>query len=256
MSAALPELAKKLPIRTFVDHGLPMEETRDVPKNYQAYLAVCDQSRQQHISAKPGEKLPIKGIDVEVVSEATNLITKPLHGAGAPNPLCADFQPKDEVKDTLLSGENAQSVGTVIKLGKFRMVDFGDLTWNHEHDLACPRNLIGTVDLYLTSHHGQDISGLPMLVYALHPRAAVMNNGAKKGGASDTFNRLHKSPGLADLWQLHFAVDAKDLNSTQQFIANPDETTSNYIKVTARPDGSFTVTNSRNGFHKDYGPHS
>lgn len=95
-----------------------------------------------------------------------------------------------------------------------------------------------------------------MLVYALHPRAAVMNNGAKKGGASDSFQILHKSPGLEDLWQLHYALDAKDLNSPDQLIANPDETTAHYLRVTARPDGSFTITNSRNGYHKEYGPRS
>jgi hypothetical protein len=179
-----------------------------------------------------------------------------LPGAGAANPLCSEFQPKDETKDPLLAGENAQSVGTVISLGKFRMADFGDLTWNHEHGLACPRNLVGSVDLYLTTHHGQNISGLPMLVYALHPRAAVMNNGAKKGGAPETFQILHKAPGLNDLWQLHYAVDAKELNSAADLIANLDESTAYYLKVTARADGSFTITNSRNGYHKDYGPRS
>jgi competence protein ComEC len=250
------ELAGKLPIRTFVDHGAAAEQTLGVPQSFQAYAAVRDKGQHQHIIAKPGMKLPIKGIDVEVVSAATELIKEPLPGGGAANPLCAEFQPKDETKDPLLGGENAQSVGTVISLGKFRMVDFGDLTWNHEHDLACPRNLIGPVDLYLTTHHGQNISGLPMLVYALHPRVAVMNNGAKKGGASDTFRILHKAPGLTDLWQLHFALDAKELNSPEQFIANPDETTANYIKVTAQPDGSFTITNSRNGYHQEYPPHS
>jgi beta-lactamase superfamily II metal-dependent hydrolase len=251
----VPELAARVPIRTFIDHGPFMEQTRNVPENFEAYAAVRDKG--QHIVAKPGDKLPIKGINVQVVSSATALITKPLRGAGAKNPLCADFQPKDEVKDPLLAGENAQSVGMVISLGKFRMVDFGDLTWNHEHGLACPKNLIGTVDLYLTTHHGQNISGLPMLVYALHPRAAVMNNGAKKGGAADTFQILHHSPGLADLWQLHYAVDAgSENNSAEQFIANPDETTAYYIQVTARQDGSFAVKNSRNGYHKEYGPHS
>jgi len=110
--------------------------------------------------------------------------------------------------------------------------------------------------LYLTTHHGQNISGLPMLVYALHPRAAVMNNGAKKGGAPDTFQILHKAPGLNDLWQLHYAVDAKELNSPANLIANLDESTAYYLKVTARADGSFTITNSRNGYHKDYGPRS
>ncbi|PYU23712.1 MAG: MBL fold metallo-hydrolase [Acidobacteria bacterium] len=250
------ELAKRLPIQTFIDHGPSAEQTLNVPQSYEAYLSVRDKGPHQHIVAKPGLKLPIKGIDVEVVSAATELINKPLPGAGAPNPLCSEFQPKDETKDPLLGGENAQSVGTVISLGKFRMVDFGDLTWNHEHGLACPRNLIGQVDLYLTTHHGQNISGLPMLVYALHPRAAVMNNGAKKGGASDTFQILHKAPGSPDLWQLHYALDAKELNSVEQFIANPDETTAHYIRVTARLDGSFTITNSRNGYHKDYGPRS
>jgi competence protein ComEC len=252
----VPEVAKRVPIVTFIDHGPSAEQTLNVPQSYATYLGVRDSGQHQHIVAKPGLKLPIKGIDVQVVSAATELISKPLPGGGAANPLCSEFQPKDETKDPLLAGENAQSVGTVISLGKFRMVDFGDLTWNHEHGLACPRNLIGSVDLYLTTHHGQNISGLPMLVYALHPRAAVMNNGAKKGGASDTFQILHKSPGLEDLWQLHYAIDAKDLNSSEQLIANPDETTAYYIKVTARPDGSFTITNSRNGYHKDYGPHS
>jgi competence protein ComEC len=252
----VPEVAKRVPIVTFIDHGPSAEQTLNVPQSYATYLSVRDTGQHQHIVAKPGVKLPIKGIDVQVVSAATDLVSKPLPGGGAANPLCSEFQPKDETKDPLLAGENAQSVGTVISLGKFRMVDFGDLTWNHEHGLACPRNVIGSVDLYLTTHHGQNISGLPMLVYALHPRAAVMNNGAKKGGASDTFQILHKSPELEDLWQLHYAVDAKDLNSPDQLIANPDETTAYYIKVTARSDGSFTVTNSRNGYHKDYGPRS
>ena len=249
------DLAARIPIRNFVDHGPTFDKTANVPQYYAAYLPVREKGK--HIVAKPGDKIPINGIDVQIVSSAAETILEPLPGAGAPNPLCADFQPKDEVKDPLLAGENAQSVGMVISLGKFRMVDFGDLTWNHEHGLACPKNLIGTVDLYLTTHHGQNISGLPMLVYALHPRAAVMNNGAKKGGAVDTFQILHRSPGLADLWQLHYAVDAgSENNSPEQFIANPDETTAYYIKVTARQDGSFAVTNSRNGYHKEYGPHS
>jgi competence protein ComEC len=251
----VPELAMRVPIRTFIDHGPIMEQTLNVPQNFAAYAAVRDKG--EHIVAKPGDKLPIKGIDVQVVSSAAVLTTKPLPGGGATNPLCAEFQPKDETKDPLLGGENAQSVGMVISSGKFRMVDLGDLTWNHEHELACPRNLLGTVDLYLTTHHGQNISGLPMLVYALRPRVAVMNNGAKKGGATDTFQILHRSPGLADLWQLHYAVDAgNNNNSPEQFIANPDETTAYFIKVTARPDGSFSVTNARNGYHKEYGPRS
>jgi competence protein ComEC len=258
------DLASRIPIKTFVDHGPNVEEERGTPKNYAAYLTVRDKG--QHILAKLGEHLPIKGADFQVVSAAAETIAKPLPGAGAANPLCADFQPRDETKEPLVGGENKQSVGMVISLGKFRMVDFGDLTWNKEHDLACPNNLVGTIDLYVVSHHGQDISSLPMLVQAMHPRVAVMDNGAKKGGAIATFETLKKSPGLEDLWQLHYAVDAGDHNSPEQFIANlgvggtaqtgvPDEGAVNYIKVTALANGSFTVTNSRTGNHKEYGPH-
>ncbi|MGH9681791.1 MAG: hypothetical protein ACRD4Y_17730, partial [Candidatus Acidiferrales bacterium] len=73
------------------------------------------------------------------------------------------------------------------------------------------------------------------------------------------------SPGLEDLWQLHYAMDAGDLNRPKEFIANlgvggtvqsgvPNEGAVYAIHVAARPDGSFTVTNMRNGQRKDYGP--
>jgi competence protein ComEC len=257
------DLASRIPIKTFVDHGPPMEETRNVPKTFESYQPI--RAKGQHILAELGAHLPIKGADFTVVSAAAQTITKPLPGAGAANSLCAGSQAKDEVKDDLLAGENKQSVGMVISLGKFRMVDFGDLTWNKEHDLVCPNNLVGTIDLYLVSHHGQDISSNPVMVGALHPRVAVMNNGSKKGGAVATFETLKNLSGLEDLWQLHYAEDAGDHNMPKDFIANlgtggtaqtgvPDEGTVYTIHVEARPDGSFTVTNTRNGKHKEYGP--
>jgi competence protein ComEC len=255
------DLAGLIPIKNFVDHGPTMEETRNVPQNYAAYLKV--RSEGKHILAKPGDKIPVAGLDVQVVSAAMETISKPLPGAGQPNPLCANFVPKDETLDPLVGGENKASVGMVISLGKFRLADFGDLTWNKEHDLACPNNLIGAIDVYVVSHHGQDISSLPILVDAMHPRVAIMDNGAKKGAATATFETLKSSPGLQDLWQLHYAVDAGDHNMPEQLIANqgtggtaatgvPDEGTVYTIQLTARPDGSFAVTNNRNGFHKDY----
>lgn len=254
-------LAGLIPIKNFVDHGPIMEETRNVPQMYAAYLKVRPEGK--HILAKPGEKIPVQGLDVQIISAAQETTTKPLPGAGAANPLCSGFVPKDEILDPLVGGENKASVGMVISLGKFRLGDYGDLTWNKEHDLACPNNLIGSLDVYVVSHHGQDISSLPILVHAERPRVAIMDNGARKGGAVATFETLKSSPGLEDLWQLHYAVDAADHNMPEQSIANlgtggtaasgvPDEGVANYIQLTARSDGSFTVKNSRNGFHKDY----
>jgi len=257
------DLAGLIPIKNFVDHGPSAEEVRNVPENYAAYLKV--RAEGKHILAKPGDKIPVPGIDVQVISSAAETITKPLAGAGAANPLCTNFVSKDETLDPLVGGENKQSVGIVLSLGKFRLGDFGDLTWNKEHDLACPNNLIGSLDVYVVSHHGQDISSLPILVHAEHPRVAIMDNGAKKGGAVATFETLKTSPGLEDLWQLHYAVDAGDHNMPEKFIANqgtggtaatgvPDEGDVNYIQLSARPDGSFSVKNSRNGYQKEYTP--
>jgi hypothetical protein len=137
------------------------------------------------------------------------------------------------------------------------MVDLGDLTWNKEFSLACPANLIGTVDLYLTTHHGLDQSNNPALVHALHPRVAIMNNGARKGGSPAAWQTVHSSPGLQDLWQLHYSVEGAAANNvSEQFIANPDEKSdaAHYIKVSADPNGVFTVTNSRNSLTKTYKP--
>jgi competence protein ComEC len=263
-AGGVPELSSRIPIRNFVDHGPTFDNLVNVPQYYAAYLSVREKGK--HILARPGGKIPISGIDVQIVSAAAETILEPLPGAGAADPLCVDFKPKDEIKDPMVGGENKQSVGMVISLGKFRMADFGDLTWNKEHDLACPINLVGTIDLYVVSHHGKETSSLPMLVYSMRPRVAVMNNGANKGGEIPTFETLKHSPGLEDLWQLHYAVEAGQRNSPEQFLANlgvagtkesgvPGETPANFIKLLARPDGSFTLTNSRTGYSKHYGPH-
>lgn len=242
----VPELVKRLPVRTFVDHG-PTVERGDRPASlFAAYSAA--RSAGRHLEVKPGDTVPLAEVDVRVVSSAGSVIDRPLPGGGAANPLCGGYTPLEEDKT-----ENARSVGLVLSFGAFRMIDIGDLTWNKEHDLACPRNLVGSVDLYLTTHHGLDVSGAPFLVHALRPRVAIMNNGAKKGGTPRAWQTVHDSPGLEDLWQLHVAVDAgADHNAAERFIANVDETTGYGIKVSAGRDGAFTVTNERNGLSKTY----
>ncbi len=133
------------------------------------------------------------------------------------------------------------------------MIDLGDLTWNKEFALACPANLLGTADVYLTTHHGNQQSGPPALVHALAPRVAVMNNGATKGGAASAWKIVHDSPGLLDFWQLHTAVQAgPDANSSADHIANTDETSAHGLRISARDDGSFSVSNARTGVTKSY----
>ena len=242
----VPAIVERLPVTRFVDHG-PSVETGDQPAAlFNAYAAV--RAKAQHIVARPGESLRVGDLDVRFVSAAGAVLPKPLDRAGRPNPLCMGYTPKDDDPS-----ENAQSVGMLISYGRFRMLDLGDLTWNREHDLACPNNLIGTVDLYLTTHHGQSISGLPALVHALKPRVAIMNNGARKGGQVEAWTGVRVTPGLADMWQLHYATGSDAAHNTdQRFIANMDETTGHEITVTAERDGSFAVANARNGVSKRY----
>lgn len=252
-AGGVPQLAALIKIGTFFDHGPNTETSTATVASYNGYMKVAEQARR--VTVRPGDELPLKGMHVQVLSAAGEVITAPLPGAGQPNPLCAS-----EPVMGADPSENARSVGVLITFGKFRFIDLGDLTNRRELALACPNNLIGTVDLYLTTHHGTahpgsgDGSGARAIVEMLHPRVAVMNNGAIKGGHPVAWQIVHDSPGLEDLWQLHYSIAGdKDHNSPEQFIANVggnDE--GHYIKVSAEPDATFTVTNSRNGYEKTY----
>jgi len=247
-----PRLADLINIGAFIDHGANTEDTTVVKADYADYVKTLQQ--RQHIVAKPGDTLPIRDINVEAITAAGEVLTSPLPGAGKLNPFCASTPARDPDPT-----ENARSLGVLVTFGKFRFLDLGDLTWNKEVQLMCPDNPIGTVDVYLTSHHGLNQSGSPALVHAIHPRVAIMNNGARKGGNPDAWQIVKDSPGLEDLWQLHYAVEGgKEHNVPDPFIANVDEhdQQGDYLKLTVESDGSFTVFNQRNKFQKAYKPAS
>jgi competence protein ComEC len=241
------QLAEKLPIRNFVDHGDTVETSQNSQTLFRAYADA--RQKGAHLPVKPGDKIPIKDLDVQVVSAGGNVLASPLAGAGKPNPECASFQKKAD--DTT---ENSQSVGIVVKYGDFRLLDLGDLTWNKEADLVCPANKLGAIDVYLTSHHASDASGVPQLIHAISPRVAIMNNGARKGGSPAIWKIVRDTPGLQDFWQLHFAVaGGKENNSPDMLVANLDEPCEGkWLKLTAQKNGTFTVANSRNKHEKTY----
>jgi len=243
----VPQLAEKLPIRNFVDHGATTETGTQAATLYGEYGRVREKGT--HLEVKPGDTLPIKGLDVQIVSAGGNLISSPLAGAGQPNPDCNGYQPP--AADTT---ENARSIGMVVSYGNFRAVDLGDLTKDKEYGLVCPDNKLGTVQLFLVSHHGMDLSNSVPLVHALHPRVAIMNNGARKGGAAEVWQTVHDTPGLEDFWQLHYAIAAgKEHNSLDPFLANLEEACEGqWLRVAAEKDGTFTVYNRRNKLEKTY----
>jgi beta-lactamase superfamily II metal-dependent hydrolase len=245
-----PQLAASIPIGAFIDHGENRETTDDITQQrWLAYQQLLSSGKYQHITAKPGDILPVRGIRVTVISSDGALIEKTLPGAGQPNPACANSAqpPADKT-------ENPRSLGTLITFGKLRILDLGDLTADKEHQLMCPVNKIGKVDIYIASHHGFDQSGSAVFVHAIAPRIAIVDNGATKGGSPSALDIIQSSPNLAALWQLHFSEEAGQVHNTAaEFIANPDgPDAANYLKLTANPDGTFAVFNSRTKQSKQY----
>ena len=243
----VPQLIDGIKIGTFVDHG-PNEEDSEVTRtDYAAYEKAI--SGHAHVIMKPGWGLPIKGIEVKVLTAAGDHIASPLPNAGEANPLCKS-EPAAETDAT----ENARSVGVLITYGHFRFLDLGDLTKKKELELACPNNMIGTVDLFLVTHHGADLSNSKALDWALHPRVAIFDNGPRKGASPAAWQIVHDSPGLQDLWQLHYAAESdRDHNIAEERIANVKENCEGkWLKVSADADGTFTVTNGRTGVEKEY----
>jgi competence protein ComEC len=270
----MQELASRIPIRQFIDHGGNVQPAAAADEFLQKLYPTL-YAKGTHMVAKPGDKVAVSGLDWRIVASGGEAIKTALPGAGQPNPACATFKPQEPDPT-----ENAQSVGSIVTYGKFRVAHLGDLTWNKEFNLMCPTNRVGTVDLFVVSHHGQPISNSPALVYALRSRVAILNNGTRKGGQPDAMKVIYSAPGLEDLWQLHFSLlSGQEYTAPGMFIANtvddqaqtmpiaaltpppaapgtPPPPAHNgpahFVKVSAQADGSFTVTNSRNLFSKTY----
>ncbi len=241
------QLAEKMPILNFVDHGPQTEKGKDAEILFNEYAAM--RAKGQHLEVKPGDTIPMRGMDVKVLSAGGNVIDSsaggtrrsPIRTARATGP--AGRRPT----------ENGRSIGLLITFGDFRMFDMGDLTKDREYQLVCPNNKIGVVDFLLVSHHGSNQSNSAPFVQAIAPRVAVMDNGPHKGGSPAAWQTIRDTRGLIDLWQLHYAIDSdKQHNAPDTFIANVDaECEGKWIQVTAEKDGNFTVVNHAEQVRED-----
>jgi beta-lactamase superfamily II metal-dependent hydrolase len=273
----MAELASRIPIRHFIDHGANAPDDFGRASADEFFQKTYPQlyAKATRTVVQPGDRVAVSGLDVLVLTSAGRSIATSLPGAGGPNPYCAAFQPGQN------NAEDPLSVGILVSFGMFRAAHLGDLTKNKEFELMCPANRVGTVQVLLGLHHGVDSSNSEVLVHALHPRVAIMNNGTRKGGQPEVMKTLHTSPGLEDLWQMHFSeLSGQEYTVPGLFIANLADAgaaampvppapapeagaaaplapvhngTAFWIKVSAHDDGSFVVTNGRNGFSKTYG---
>jgi beta-lactamase superfamily II metal-dependent hydrolase len=242
------ELAQLLPIRTFIDHSAPAPETEaGVPGTlalYDAYRTARGSGK--HLEPRPGERLPIKGIDAVVVASAGELLRLPLAGGGSPGVRCSGTGVAAQEKL-----ENPRSTGIMLSYGAFRFLDVGDLSGPALFALTCPVNLLGRADVYLVAHHGGADAGDPAMYASVQPLVALINNGPVKGGQPETFSTLATFPTI-DVWQLHRSVNPAVQNMPDGRVANLDTATSAWIKITASTDGAFTVTNGRTGDTRRY----
>jgi hypothetical protein len=276
-------VAEAFPVGTFVDHGPSVELGHGeewwrtlkgdqyrpgMGKVYEENMAEYTQAirKGKHAVLKPGGTIDFQGADVLAVCSGGKTISQPLPGEGRPNAACTGIEARLDDYE-----EDGQSIGLLFTLGKFRFIQLGDLTWNLANGFFCPRNPVGTVDAYVITHHARSyprsagemswsLSSCPKAeVHGLRPRVAIGSLGA---GApvrrADALETVRTSPGLEDLWQTNLVRNGpeKEFNAEERFIANLGTGNQRpaFIKVSARADGSFSVTNSRNGFTKQYTP--
>ena len=247
----VPALVKLIPIEHFLDHGDSIE-AQD-PRSGGAWAAYKTVAAGKRTTLKPGDKLPLKGLDAVVVSSNGQIIASPINGGGAANPNCAGAvqHPADKT-------ENQRSAGILLTYGKFKFLDVGDLTWDIEMQLACPANKLGTVTLFQATHHGfvNDFSGAPAFVLAVKPQVVVVNNGETKGWQNSAWETVMKIPGLEDVWQVHQARGPNhDQNVKVEQIANlgPGGGDAGHgLMASVGGDGKFTIINDRTGVSKTY----
>src|SRR5262245_21123275 len=269
----MEELSKQITIKEFIDHGPNVQPGVGADFEKDVYPRLY--AKGKHTVAKPGDRIALKGVDWRIVASNGEMISATtLPRANKANPECANFKAIDN------NMEDPMSVASYITFGRFRTAHLGDLTRNMEFKLMCPNTRLPPVNLFLGLHHGVETSNSPVMVHALHPRVAIINNGRRKGGDPTTMMSIHTSPGLEDLWQIHFSqLSGQEFTQPGMFIANlldepstampiapiaapqpgpnvPPAPVHNgkayWIKLVARQDGSFTVTNQRNGFSKTY----
>ena len=254
-AGGIQALAKLIPIERCFDRGDFIEPANQRWRD--AYMSVCASKRT---ILKAGDKIPLKGVQVDIVASNGQIIAKPINGV-RPNPLCATAEnhPPDVPENQLM-------VGALFTYGRFRFLDLADLDWEKEMEFTCPVNRLGEVTIWQAGRHGAlDGAGAPGFLYAVRPQVVIVNNGPRKGlggpsaGAQKArsvhYDRIAKTPGIEGIWQGHRSLLDSEHNADEQLVANLEDTAEcqgHWLRASVARDGTFTVTNSRNGFSKTY----
>jgi competence protein ComEC len=249
----VPALARLIPIKHYYDHGLPQTIAADIQTEFvEAYKQT---TQGQSTVLKPGDEIKLSSpksmprLQVRVLA-ASGIVLGEKPGAPQTQPCGSDFQAIEDDKT-----DNVNSVGFLLTFGRFKFFDGGDLSWNIENRLVCPKNLVGEVDVYQVDHHGTDVSNNPTLLRALNPRVAVIDNGPRKGGEARTYATLTSLKEIEAVYQLHRNLRTTDKDNTMSgYIANEEEACrGNFIKLSVEPKSkAYTVSIPAKRFNRGY----
>ena len=263
----LDALSKMIPIGRLYGRGDKIE-----PQDQKMYDSFRTVSTGKRTIVKPGDRIPLEGAQVLVVSSDHQLLNQPVNGGG-PNALCASAEQKAPA-----GWENQAGVGVLLTYNRFTFLDLIDMDWATELELVCPVNKVGAVTLFQTNRHGSwDGAGAPAFLGAIRPQVIVFNNGPRKGlGGVDNnaktttppgvkvppyerngYARAAALPGIEGIWQVHRSLLDQDPkhNTSPDMIANLDEAggdQGHWLKASVDANGQFTVVNGRNRFSKTY----
>lgn len=244
-------LSKVIPIGVVHDNGEWPELKEKPDRTYREFA--CD----KRVQLMPGKDLELSKasksgeLGVRIHCIGTRQEFEPVAETVVANPDCASAKSKE--RD---GSDNANSVVLLVEYGPFRFFDAGDLTWNVEHNVVCPKNRVGKVDVYQVTHHGLDASNNPLVVKALEPTVAIMNNGTTKGGAPEVFETLRSAKSITAIYQVHknLRPDGSVNNAPDEFIANKEaKCDANAIHLDVAAGGkSYTVSIPANGHKREY----
>ena len=190
----VPPLAARIPIRHLVDHGdirFPPQPGGGAPPPRPPSSGSTHMRRSARPSItgwfKPGDTIPAERRHCRRGDRRrrTDLARPPksAKGAGAANPLCATHPQQPIIERDV---EDNQSIGLLFTFGNFRMLDLADLEAHRSHELVCPINLIGQVDVYHVNVHGQ-FKGMAAELVGVY-QAGCRNHGerpAQRRGSGD-----------------------------------------------------------------------
>jgi len=249
---ALVDILKLVPVGTLYERDV--SAAPDSEKNNALIPPYQAAKVDKRVRVKVGDKLALKQAKgaAPLAFQFIGADQKFVAAKGKANAeICKENKPKDPD-----ASDNKNSVVMLVTLGPWRFFDGGDLTWNLENDLVCPKNRVGgPIDVYQTNHHGLDQSNNPVLVKSLAPTVGVMNNGPKKGGEAGAFGTLKATTTIQAIYQVHRNVrTGPEVNTAAELTANKDEAcTGNFVKMSVDPQGkTYTVSVPATGHEKTY----